>query len=95
MTALWIARVDVHDAENYARYAEVASEVIPAHGGTFLARGGRVVQLEGEGRTRNVVARFPSVEAAEAAYNDPRYQAAVEIATNAATRDVMVVEIND
>jgi uncharacterized protein (DUF1330 family) len=95
MSALWIAHVTVHDAEAYGRYAKIASEVIPEHGGVFVARGGRVVHLEGTERPRNVVARFPSVEAAVAAYNDPRYQEAVKIAKAAAERDLMVVETDD
>lgn len=95
MGALWIAHVDVSDDEKYGEYIKVASEVIPAHGGEFIARGGRVVHFEGIARKRNVVARFPSVEAAEAAYNDPRYQEAVKLATAASTREVMVVETTD
>ena len=50
---------------------------IAAHDGVFLARGGRYVQLEGRDRARNVVARFPSLEAAVACYNSAEYQAAL------------------
>ena len=95
MGALWIAHVDVEDAEKYGEYIEIASVVIPEHGGEFIARGGKVVHFEGIARARNVVARFPSVEAAEAAYNDPRYQKAVELAKASSTREVMVVETTD
>ena len=95
MAALWIAHVVVTDADAYGKYIEVASVVIPDHGGAFIARGGRFVQFEGQPRARNVVARFPSVEAAEAAYHDPRYQAALEYAKAGATREVMVVETTD
>lgn len=95
MGALWIAHVDVTDAEKYAEYVEIASVVIPEHGGTFIARGGKFVQFEGRERKRNVVARFPSVEAAEAAYNDPRYQEAVKIAKLASERELMVIETTD
>ena len=58
---------------------------IADHGGVFLARAGRAVQLEGQGHARNVVARFPSVEAAVACYNSPAYQEALSFAKNAAT----------
>ena len=92
MSALWIAHVDVHDAEAYGKYAVIATEAIAAHGGVFLARGGRYVQLEGPERPRNVVARFPSVEDAVACYNSPRYQEALGYAKGAATRELMVVE---
>ena len=93
-TALWIAHVHVTDAEAYGRYAREAGPAIAAHGGVFLARGSRYVQLEGADRARNVVARFPSVEDAVACYNSPEYQAALDHARNAAERDLVIVEEN-
>lgn len=92
MTALWIAHVHVTDAEAYGRYARGATEAIAAHGGVFLARGGRYVTLEGNDRERNVVARFPSLEKAVECYHSPAYQAALAHAKGAAVRDLMVVE---
>ena len=92
MTALWIAHVEVTDAEAYGRYAKIATEAITAHGGVFLARGGRHVQLEGRDRARNVVARFPTLEAAVACYNSSRYQEGLAHAKGAAVRDLVVVE---
>lgn len=94
MTALWIAHVNVTDAEAYGRYAQAAGPAIAAHGGVFLARATRYVQLEGNERARNVVARFPSVEHAVACYNSPEYQAALVHAQGAAERDLVVVEEN-
>ena len=91
-TALWIAHVDVTDAEAYGRYAKEAGPAIAAHGGVFLARGGRYVQLEGNDRARNVVARFPSLEKAVECYRSPAYQAALVHAKGASIRDLMVVE---
>ncbi|PTE22110.1 DUF1330 domain-containing protein [Cereibacter changlensis JA139] len=91
-TALWIANVEVTDAEAYALYAKGAGPAIAAHGGVFLARGGRHVQLEGRDRSRNVVARFPSLEAAVACYNSAEYQAALDNARGASVRDLVVVE---
>ncbi len=90
--ALWIAHVDVTDAEAYGRYAKIASEAIAAHGGVFLARGGRYRQMEGKDRPRNVVARFPSFEAAVACYESPRYQEALGHARGASDRDLVIVE---
>ncbi|MBL3571171.1 hypothetical protein BV509_10945 [Rhodovulum sulfidophilum] len=95
MPALWIAHVTVTDAEAYAKYAELAGPAIAAHGGQFIARGGRFVQLEGRERPRNVVARFPSVEAAVACYNSPEYQAALDHARGASERELMVVETSE
>ena len=90
--ALWIAHVKVTDPAAYGKYAELAGPAIAKHGGVFLARGGRYVQLEGNDRPRNVVARFPSLEAAVACYNSAEYQAALTHAKGASERDLMVVE---
>ena len=91
-TALWIAQVHVTDTDTYGFYAKGAAIAIAAHGGVFLARGGRHVQLEGNDRPRNVVARFPSLEAAVECYNSPDYQAALAHAKGASVRDLVVVE---
>ena len=58
----WIASVDVTDPDSYANYASAAPDVIAAHGGVFLARAGKHQQMEGDGRSRNVVTEFPSFD---------------------------------
>lgn len=95
MGALWIAHVTVHDEEAYAKYAALATEAIAAHGGKFIARGGRYVQLEGQERPRNVVARFPSVEKAEECYNSDVYQRALSHARDASERELLIVEVSE
>ena len=95
MPALWIAHVTVTDADAYGKYAELAGPAIAKYGGTFVARGGRFVQLEGKERPRNVVARFPSVEAAVECYNSPEYQAALAHARGASERELMVLETSE
>ncbi len=91
-SALWIAHVKVLDAESYGKYAALAGPAIAKHGGVFLSRGGRYVQLEGNDRPRNVVARFPSLEAAVECYHSAEYQAALAHAKGASERDLMVLE---
>ena len=95
MPALWIAHVTVTDDEAYGRYAKLAGPAIAKHGGEFIARGGRFVQLEGKERPRNVVARFPSVEDAEACYHSPDYQEALDHARGASERELVIVEITE
>ena len=95
MPALWIAHVTVTDAEAYGKYAKLAGPAIEKHGGRFLARGGRFVQLEGAERPRNVVAQFPSLEAAEACYHSAEYQAALEHARGASERELLIVETTE
>ena len=85
----------VTDDEAYGKYAELAGPAIAKHGGTFIARGGRYVQLEGNERPRNVVAKFPSVEAAETCYHSDDYQAALDHARGASERELLIVETSE
>ncbi|MCP4209339.1 MAG: DUF1330 domain-containing protein [Shimia sp.] len=95
MGALWIAHVTVTDADAYGKYAELAGPAITKHGGEFIARGGKFVQLEGNERPRNVVARFPDVDTAVACYHSPEYQEALNHARGASERELMVVETSE
>ena len=95
MPALWIAHVTVTDEEAYGRYAKLAGPAVAKHGGHFIARGGRFVQLEGKERARNVVAKFDSLEAAEACYRSPEYQEALSHARHASERELMIVETSE
>lgn len=93
--ALWIAHVNVLDAEKIAAYAEAATPVIKSHGGIFLARGGAYEQLEGKEHTRNVVAQFPSLKAAHDCYNSAGYQAAIKLGEGGFQRSLIIVECVD
>lgn len=95
MGALWIAHVTVTDDEAYGKYAALATQAIADHGGRFIARGGRFVQLEGRERPRNVVARFASVEDAEKCYHSDTYQEALNHARGASERELMIVETDE
>jgi uncharacterized protein (DUF1330 family) len=88
----WIAHVDITDPERYRQYAEAAPDVIAAHGGRFLARAGKFQQMEGSGRSRNVVTEFPSFEDAVKCWNSPGYQAARAKREGAGDVDIVIVE---
>ncbi|MFK7881317.1 DUF1330 domain-containing protein [Roseobacter sp.] len=95
MGALWIAHVTVTDEVAYGKYAEMATKAIADHGGEFIARGGKFVQLEGQARPRNVVARFPDIETAEKCYNSDIYQRALNHARDASERELMIIETSE
>ncbi|MEL6524024.1 MAG: DUF1330 domain-containing protein [Pseudomonadota bacterium] len=88
----WIAHVTVTDEEAYGRYAALATKAIEAHGGKFLSRAGRYVQMEGNERARNVLAQFPTLEAAETCYRSDAYQEALSHAKGASERDLVIIE---
>ena len=91
-SALWIAHVHVTNEDAYMEYAKRATGAIADHGGVFLARGGKYEQLEGNDRKRNVVARFPSLQAAHDCYYSEAYQEALSFAKGASERDLVIVE---
>ncbi|MEM5477333.1 DUF1330 domain-containing protein [Pacificibacter sp. AS14] len=95
MGALWIANVTVTDEEAYGKYAALAGPAIAKHGGEFIARAARFVQLEGRERARNVVAKFPDVDTAVACYHSPEYQEALNFARGASERELMVIETSE
>ena len=74
MTAYSVVRIDVKDAEEYAKYAEIATRAIKEFGGEFLARGGEYHHIEGTSRARNVIIKWPDVETAKKFYYSDLYQ---------------------
>ncbi|MEZ5869919.1 MAG: DUF1330 domain-containing protein [Defluviimonas denitrificans] len=92
MAAYWIAHVTVTDARAYAAYQAQARGVFEAHGGRFLARGGRAVTLEGAAFARHVIVEFPSIEDAQACYASDQYRAARALRRGAAEVQIAIVE---
>jgi uncharacterized protein (DUF1330 family) len=88
----WIARVTVTDPEQYKLYAGATPEVFKKYGATMLARAGTYQQMEGEGRPRNVVIEFPSLQAAIDCYNSPEYQKAKALRAGAGVAEIVLVE---
>lgn len=93
MSAYWVNTFTaIHDERKLAAYAELAGPAIRAAGGEFLARGNPVHVLEGAAALRTVVIRFPSADAAVAAYRSPAYQRALGALDGGAERDIRIVE---
>jgi len=90
--AYWIARVDVHDAEQYKLYVQGNDAVFAKFGGRFLVRAGQFENPEGSSRGRNVLIEFPSYEVALACYRSPEYAKQIAIRRAAAEADVVIVE---
>jgi uncharacterized protein (DUF1330 family) len=82
----------VSDVARLDQYARLAGPAIEAAGGRILARGTAARTFEGGMNQRSVVIEFASVEQAIAAYESPRYQAALEVLKGAAEREVRILE---
>jgi uncharacterized protein (DUF1330 family) len=88
----WIGRVDVSDADHYAKYVAANAAPFAKFGAKFLVRGGSYDSVEGESRSRNIVIEFPSLNAAKACYESPQYQAAKALRDPVAICDLIIIE---
>lgn len=88
-----IAEIEVTNPEPYKNYVAAATEIVAAHGGTYLVRGGPSAAQEGAApKGRLVVIEFPSLAAAEAFANSPEYLEAAKLRqANAVSRVILVV----
>jgi uncharacterized protein (DUF1330 family) len=84
--------VTVTNPDQYKLYAESTGPVFKTYGATVLARAGKYQQMEGDGRPRNVVIEFPSLQAAIDCYNSDEYQAARTKRIGAGIAEIVLVE---
>ena len=88
----WIAHVTVTNPDQYQHYGSGTREAFQKYGATILARGGTCEVAEGQGRARNVVIEFASLQAAHDCYHSPEYQAAKAIRVKVAEGEIVLVE---
>lgn len=71
-----IIEIEVQEPEAYAEYVTKVPELVRSYGGRYLARGDEIVSLAGDWRPERVILlEFPSMEALQACYASPEYQA--------------------
>jgi uncharacterized protein (DUF1330 family) len=89
-----VAEIDVTNPEAFAKeFTPIAVKALTEGGNKALARGGKVVAIEGTPpKSRIVINSFPSLDAAVAAYNSPAYKEARTIGNKYATFRLYAVE---
>jgi uncharacterized protein (DUF1330 family) len=88
-----LVNVTIRDAERYKEYIRAATPTVAAHGGTYVARGGRAELLEGSTAVNRVaVLEFPSYAHAKGWYDSPAYRAAAAIRQSCASAELILVE---
>lgn len=93
MAAYVIVDVDVHDPAGYEEYKRLAPASIAAHGGKYLARGGKVEILEGDwSPKRLVILEFETMQRAKEWLNSEHYRGARQMRHKAAKSSMIVVE---
>lgn len=96
MKAYVLVNITIRDPERYKDYIKAATPTVAAHGGRYVARGGRAERLEGTaGVNRIAVLEFPSYADAKSWYDSPEYQAALAIRRTCASGELVLVEALD
>ena len=93
MAAYIWANVEVTDPVAYEEYRQRVPAIIAAHGGRYLARGGRSELLEGAVQpNRLVVLEFPDMAQLKAFYRSPEYRPLIALRQRTARSSLMAVE---
>jgi len=91
--AYWVTCYrSISDPQKVAAYAKLAPAATAPFGARYIARGAAAAAFESGQKERIVIAEFPSVEQAIAAYRSPAYQEALKALGNGAVRDIRIVE---
>ena len=93
MAAYVIVQIAIRDAAEYERYKTLAAAAVAAHGGRYLARGGKTEPLEGSWQpSRLVVLEFPDANRAREWWASPEYSPAKSIRQACAGTEMLLVE---
>ncbi|MEM7071325.1 MAG: DUF1330 domain-containing protein [Pseudomonadota bacterium] len=90
--AYWVAHSQVIDADQYRLYADQVPDIVKQYNGHFLARGGHHQQIEGQGKPRNIIIEFNTMQDALNCYHSDAYQKAKKARENAGHVDIVIVE---
>jgi uncharacterized protein (DUF1330 family) len=93
MPAYVVVEVDIHDAERYARYKDLAPPSIYQYGGRYIARGGKTEALECDwSPPRFVILEFENADRARAWWSSPEYAEAKKLRHATASTRMLLVE---
>lgn len=62
MKAYWVVRGNILNPDEYSKYIDLAGPIINKYKGKFIVRGGKQVELEGEGYNRTVLIEFNTLK---------------------------------
>jgi uncharacterized protein (DUF1330 family) len=82
---------DIHDFEMFSKYPPQVGPLLEKHGAKLLAMETNPKALEGVPRTMNAIVEFPSESAVYDFYNDPEYQAFIDLRFKSTSNCTMVM----
>ena len=90
--AYYISEFELTDPEGIRPYSAAVESTFAPFGGRYVARGGKVVSLEGEPSKRVIMIVFPSLKQAQAWYDSPRYREIMPTRHRSAKSRVFIME---
>jgi uncharacterized protein (DUF1330 family) len=87
-----ITEVEIINQEAFNEFSPKVGEATKADGGTYLARGGKVVPLEGQPPKRVIVTVYDSLEKAEASRTSAAWKAIAPLREKATKTRSYIVE---
>ena len=94
MSAYVLAQLQIDDPDEYQKYLAGFMPIFERHGGELLATSkNQTIVIEGScPYPATVIMKFPSVDAAQAWYNDPDYKSLAEHRHRSAQANLVLVE---
>lgn len=93
MAGYWIVRGSaVKDEDAAKKYVELWAPIALRYGAEVVAGKNSIDTREGPHYPRQLVIRFPSFEDAVQCYEDPRYEEAMKVASEAFDRELSILE---
>lgn len=93
MPAYLIANIEIKDAERIKDYLTATPEILEKYTGRFLARGGQILNLEGNWNPKRiVVVEFDTFEKAKAFWNASEYKPLKELRQASANTQMIIVD---
>lgn len=93
MSSYFIARIHIHNPEEYKKYLDGFDEVFSNYNGNVIAVDDDPIILEGEwSGSRVVVIEFPGSEDIRRWYDSQEYQTLAKHRHRASKADIMIVE---
>ena len=93
MSAYVIVEIDVQDPVGYEEYKKQASATVHAHGGKYIARGGKTEVLEGDWQPKRIVIlEFASMDRAKKWLNCEEYREPRKMRHRTAKTNMILVE---
>ncbi len=96
MSAYFIVQINVNNSNNYKEYISKVSSIVEKFGGTYIVRGGKSENVEGQWPyERTVVIKFPSYEMVQKWHNSDEYEPIKKIREDNAECNGIIIEGTD